>query len=130
MPYLPVFSNINFTPVTHVATVTQSANAFSFGSLNSVAVASNVNALAVSAAAPAGRLNDAPPSFTSGLPTIEAVSVSPTSRSDTDSVPWIAAMFDGLKPAVIALVLIALQRVARSALRGPVQSAVAGDHRF
>ena len=33
---------------------------------------------------------------------------------------------DGLKPAVIALVLVALQRVARSALRGPVQSAVAG----
>jgi chromate transporter len=42
------------------------------------------------------------------------------------NLPWIAAMFDGLKPAVIALVLIALQRVARSALRGPVQSAVAG----
>jgi chromate transporter len=42
------------------------------------------------------------------------------------NLPWIAAMFDGLKPAVIALVLVALQRVARSALRGPVQSAVAG----
>jgi chromate transporter len=42
------------------------------------------------------------------------------------NLPWIAAMFDGLKPAVIALVVIALQRVARRALRGPVQSAVAG----
>jgi chromate transporter len=42
------------------------------------------------------------------------------------NLPWIAAMFDGLKPAVIALVVIALQRVARRALRGLVQSAVAG----
>ena len=42
MPYLPSFLDINVAPITHVATVTQSANAFSFGSLNSVAVASNV----------------------------------------------------------------------------------------
>jgi chromate transporter len=42
------------------------------------------------------------------------------------NLPWIAAMFDGLKPAVIALVVIALQRVARRALRGLVQCAVAG----
>jgi len=41
------------------------------------------------------------------------------------NVPWIAAMFNGLKPAVIALVVIALQRVAKRALRGPLQSAVA-----
>jgi chromate transporter len=41
------------------------------------------------------------------------------------SLPWIAAMFNGLKPAVIALVIVALQRVARRALRGPVQVAVA-----
>ena len=41
------------------------------------------------------------------------------------NLPWIAAMFNGLKPAVIALVVIALQRVARRALRGPVQSAIA-----
>jgi chromate transporter len=41
------------------------------------------------------------------------------------SLPWIAAMFDGLKPAVIALVVIALERVARRALRGLLQSAVA-----
>jgi chromate transporter len=41
------------------------------------------------------------------------------------NLPWIASMFNGLKPAVIALVLIALQRVARSALRGAVQRAVA-----
>jgi len=42
------------------------------------------------------------------------------------NLPWIAAMFDGLKPAGFALVVIALQRVARSALRRPIQSAVAG----
>src|SRR5260370_1152926 len=34
-------------------------------------------------------------------------------------------MFSGLKPAVIALVLIALQRVAMRALRGVVQCVVA-----
>jgi chromate transporter len=34
-------------------------------------------------------------------------------------------MFNGLKPVVIALVLVALDRVARKALRGPVHSAVA-----
>ena len=43
MPYCPpLFLDINVSPVTKVATVTQTANAFSFGSLNSVAVASNV----------------------------------------------------------------------------------------
>jgi hypothetical protein len=43
MPYLPpVFLDINVSPVTNVATVTQTANAFSIGSLSSVAVASNV----------------------------------------------------------------------------------------
>jgi chromate transporter len=41
------------------------------------------------------------------------------------NLPWIASMFNGLKPAVIALVVIALLRVARRALRGPVQKAVA-----
>src|SRR5580700_5101623 len=41
------------------------------------------------------------------------------------SLAWIAAMFNGLKPAVIALVIVALQRVARSALRGPLHGAVA-----
>ncbi len=41
------------------------------------------------------------------------------------SLPWIAAMFNGLKPAVIALVIVALQRVARRALSGAVQGAVA-----
>ena len=41
------------------------------------------------------------------------------------SLLWIAAMFNGLKPAVIALVIMALERVARRALRGPVESAVA-----
>jgi hypothetical protein len=42
MPYFPTFLDLNYTPITHVADVTQSANALSFGSLNSVAVASNV----------------------------------------------------------------------------------------
>ena len=38
MPCLPpVFLDINVAPVTDVATVTQTADAFSFGSLNSVA---------------------------------------------------------------------------------------------
>ena len=41
------------------------------------------------------------------------------------SLPWMAAMFTGLKPVVIALVIVALQRVARRAVRGPVQGAVA-----
>jgi hypothetical protein len=43
MPYLPpLFIDINVSPVTKVATVTQTATALSLGSLNSVAVASNV----------------------------------------------------------------------------------------
>jgi chromate transporter len=41
------------------------------------------------------------------------------------NLPWIAAMFNGLKPAVIALVVIALHGLAKRALRGPVQSGVA-----
>jgi chromate transporter len=41
------------------------------------------------------------------------------------NLPWIAAMFNGLKPAVIALILIALQRVGTRALRSFVQCAVA-----
>ncbi len=41
------------------------------------------------------------------------------------NLPWIAAMFNGLKPVVIALVIVALQRIARRTLRGPVQRAVA-----
>jgi chromate transporter len=41
------------------------------------------------------------------------------------SLPWIAAVFNGLKPVVIALVIVALQRVARRAVRGPIQGAVA-----
>ena len=34
-------------------------------------------------------------------------------------------MFNGLKPVVIALVIVALQTVARKAVRGPIQAAVA-----
>jgi chromate transporter len=41
------------------------------------------------------------------------------------NLAWIAAMFNGLKPAVIALVVIALQRAGKRALKGPMQSAVA-----
>src|SRR6201982_2344937 len=41
------------------------------------------------------------------------------------SLPWIAATFNGLKPVVIALVIVALQRVAKRAVRGPIQAAVA-----
>jgi chromate transporter len=40
-------------------------------------------------------------------------------------LPWIAAMFNGLKPVVIALVIVALHRLAKRALRGHVQCAVA-----
>jgi chromate transporter len=41
------------------------------------------------------------------------------------NLPWIVAMFKGLKPAVVALVVVALHRVAKRAVRGPLQSAVA-----
>ena len=41
------------------------------------------------------------------------------------SLPWFAGMFNGLKPVVIALVIVALQRVARRAVRGPIQGVVA-----
>jgi chromate transporter len=41
------------------------------------------------------------------------------------SLPWIAAIFNGLRPVVIALVIVASQRIARRALRGPVQGAIA-----
>jgi chromate transporter len=41
------------------------------------------------------------------------------------NLPWIAAMFNGLKPAVIALVLLALLKIAGRALRGPVHYVVA-----
>ena len=41
------------------------------------------------------------------------------------NLPWIAVIFDGLKPVVIALVIVALHRVARRAVRGPIQGAVA-----
>jgi chromate transporter len=37
------------------------------------------------------------------------------------NVPWIAAMFGGLKPAVVALVILALMRVAGRALITPLQ---------
>src|SRR5579864_1186765 len=40
------------------------------------------------------------------------------------SLPSIAALFNGLKPAVIALIIVALHRIARRSLRSPVQGAV------
>jgi chromate transporter len=43
------------------------------------------------------------------------------------NLPAIAAMFNGLKPAVIALVILALQRVATRALHGIVQCLVAAS---
>ena len=42
------------------------------------------------------------------------------------NLPWITAMFNGLKPAVIALVILALYRVARRALHGILRWLVAG----
>jgi chromate transporter len=40
--------------------------------------------------------------------------------------PWMVALFNGLKPAVIALVILALQRVASRALHGVAPWVVAG----
>jgi chromate transporter len=42
------------------------------------------------------------------------------------NLPWIIAMFSGLKPAVIALVILALYRIASRALHGIVRWLVAG----
>ena len=42
------------------------------------------------------------------------------------NLPWIVAVFNGLKPAVIALVILALYRIARRALYGVVLWLVAG----
>lgn len=41
------------------------------------------------------------------------------------SQPWIAAIFNGLKPAVVALVIVALEKLAGKALRQPLQLATA-----
>lgn len=41
------------------------------------------------------------------------------------AVPWISAIFEGLKPAVIAIILSAMLRIARRALRGPLPWAIA-----
>ncbi|HMG07910.1 MAG TPA: chromate transporter, partial [Mucilaginibacter sp.] len=41
------------------------------------------------------------------------------------NLPLISAMFNGLKPAVIALIIMALFKVAQKALRGPLHFAVA-----
>jgi chromate transporter len=41
------------------------------------------------------------------------------------SVPWIAAIFYGLKPAVLAIVAAAVIRIGQKALKGPVMWAIA-----
>ncbi|HWM24114.1 MAG TPA: chromate efflux transporter [Chthoniobacterales bacterium] len=41
------------------------------------------------------------------------------------NIPWIAAVFYGLKPAVMAIVAVALIRIGRQALRNPVMWSVA-----
>ena len=41
------------------------------------------------------------------------------------ALPWIAAMFAGMKPAVIALVVVALLKVSKKSLRSPAQVVVA-----
>lgn len=43
------------------------------------------------------------------------------------NLPWIAAMFNGLKPAVIALIIIALLRIGEKALRTPLHWIVAAS---
>jgi chromate transporter len=41
------------------------------------------------------------------------------------NLPWISALFNGLKPAVIAIIIVALYKVGRKALRGPLHYVVA-----
>ena len=41
------------------------------------------------------------------------------------SLPWVTAMFGGLKPAVIAIIIIAMFKIGRKALHGPLHYALA-----
>lgn len=41
------------------------------------------------------------------------------------TVPWVAALFTGLKPAVVAIVLLALYRIAKRSLSGVLSVAIA-----
>ncbi len=41
------------------------------------------------------------------------------------NLPWISALFNGLKPAVIAIIIVALFKVGRKALRSPLHYVVA-----
>lgn len=41
------------------------------------------------------------------------------------NLPWIYALFNGLKPAVIAIIILALYKVAQKALHGPLRFLVA-----
>jgi chromate transporter len=43
------------------------------------------------------------------------------------NIPWIAAIFYGLKPAVMAIVAVAVIRIGRKALRNPVRWCIAGS---
>jgi chromate transporter len=40
-------------------------------------------------------------------------------------IPWVGALFDGLQPAVVAIVLLALWRIAKKSLSGPAHYAMA-----
>jgi chromate transporter len=42
------------------------------------------------------------------------------------NLPWIGALFNGLKPAVIAIIILALYKVGRKSLRGRLHYLVAG----
>jgi chromate transporter len=42
------------------------------------------------------------------------------------AVPWVAALFDGLKPAVLAIVAAAVLRIGRTALKNTVMGCLAG----
>lgn len=42
------------------------------------------------------------------------------------NLPWIYAMFNGLKPAVIAIIIIALYKVGQKSLQGPLHCLIAG----
>jgi chromate transporter len=42
------------------------------------------------------------------------------------TIPWVAALFDGLKPAVVAIVILALIKIAKKALLTPFHYLIAG----
>lgn len=54
------------------------------------------------------------------LPSILILALLSLVYSIFGSVPWVSAIFDGMQPAVLALVVIALVRLARKALKGSI----------